>query len=147
MARPSPWQLVKENYPFTLEVPPRYGDLDPMGHINNVAIASMFETGRVAFHQQLHAHPRELGVRWLVAAVRINYIQEMHHPHPVTIACGLRSIGNTSWIIQGAAFQDGECCAAGETVMVAKGSMERGPINDELRARMAPYFVKTEEIA
>lgn len=145
MARPSPWHLLQETYPYSLEVPPRYGDLDPMGHINNVAIASMFETGRVSFHNQLDAHPRDLGVRWLVAAVSLNYLQEMHAPHSVTIASGLLRIGNSSWTILSAAFQDGECCSTCETVMVAKGSHDRGPIGDELRARMGPFFVKAPE--
>ncbi len=141
MARPSPWQLKRETYPYSVDVPPRYADLDVMGHINNVAIASMFETGRVNFHHQLHAHPREQGVRWLVAAVAINYLQEMHMPHPVTIASGLRHIGNKSWTIHSAAFQNGECCATCETVMVAQGGEERGVINDELRTAMQPFFV------
>ncbi|HEX7853924.1 MAG TPA: acyl-CoA thioesterase [Sphingobium sp.] len=145
MARPSSWQLLRDSYPYYVEVPPRYADLDPMGHINNVAIASMFETGRVSFHHQLQAHPRELGVRWLVAAVSINYLEEMHAPHPVTIASGLRRIGNTSWTILSAAFQEGECCSTCETVMVAKGAPDSGPIGEELRARMAPFFVKVPE--
>lgn len=145
MARPSPWQLLPETYPYSIEVPPRFADLDPMGHINNVAIASIFETGRIHFHYQLHAHPRDLGVRWLVAAVAMNYLQEMHAPHPVTVLSGLLRIGNTSWTILSAAFQGGECCSTCETVMVAQGSLENGPISEELRARMAPFFVKVPE--
>lgn len=47
MARPSPWQRIRGNYPYSLEVPPRYSDLDVLGHVNNVAIAGMFETGRI----------------------------------------------------------------------------------------------------
>ncbi len=141
MARPSPWQLVRDIYPYSVELTPRYADLDPMGHINNVAIASMFETGRVCFHHGLDTHPREQGVRWLVAAVAINYLEEMHMPEVVTIASGLRHIGNRSWAILSAAFQDGECRATCETTMVAQGGEERGVISDELRVRMRPFFV------
>ncbi|MFT3968500.1 MAG: thioesterase, partial [Sphingobium sp.] len=94
---------------------------------------------------QLQAHPRELGVRWLVAAVNLTYMQEMHAPGSVLIASGLRRIGNTSWTILSAAFQNDECCSTCETVMVAQGSLDRGPIGEELRARMAPFFVKVPE--
>lgn len=142
MARPAPWQLLRETYPYSIEVPPRFADLDPMGHINNVAIASMFETGRVMFHHQLNTHPREMGVRWLVAAVNLSFVQEMHAPHSVAICSGLRRIGNSSWTILSAAFQQDECCAVCETVMVAKGASDRGLIDDELRARMQPFYVK-----
>lgn len=142
MARPSPWQLEPSIYPYSIEVPPRYSDLDPMGHINNVAIAGMFETARIGFHHQLSAHPRELGVRWLVAAVSLNYLEEMHFPQPVTIASGFSALGNSSWTILSAAFQDGACCATCETVMVMHGPQGRRRITDELREQMLPHFVK-----
>jgi acyl-CoA thioester hydrolase len=142
MSRPSPWQLLRDTYPYSVDVPPRYADLDVMGHINNVAIAAMFETGRISFHHQLQAHPREQGVRWLVAGVGINYLAEMHMPCAVTIASGLKRIGNTSWTILSAAFQEEECRATCETVMVAQGAEARGSIGEELRAHMAPFFIK-----
>lgn len=31
----------------------RFGDLDPMGHVNNVDFLRFFETARIAFHRQL----------------------------------------------------------------------------------------------
>lgn len=142
MARPLSWQMLSETYPYSVDVPPRYSDLDPMGHINNVSIAGMFETGRIGFHRQLDARPSELRVRWLVAAVSVNYVEEMHFPHVVSIASGLLRIGTTSWTILSAAFQDGVCCSTCETVMVAQGSEGRNVIGEELRAGMAPYFVK-----
>ncbi|MET0238506.1 MAG: acyl-CoA thioesterase [Sphingobium sp.] len=147
MARPAPWQLLEETYPYRIEVPPRYADLDPMGHINNVAIASMFETGRIAFHHQLQAHPKELGVRWLVAAVNLNYLREMHAPCGVSIASGLHRLGNRSWTILSAAFQEGDCCATCETVMVMEAAPGRGFIGETLRRRMSPFFVKEPEAA
>lgn len=142
MAKPSPAQRDPRNYPYSVEVPPRYGDLDPMGHVNNVAIAGMFETGRILFHRSLRAHPSDQGLRWLVAATNLNFLDEMHFPHPVTIASGFLRVGNTSWTIASAAFQDGECYATCETVIVMQGPEGRRGITDEMRERMAPYFVR-----
>ena len=130
-----------------LEVPPRYSDLDPMGHLNNVAIAGMFETGRVGFHHQLTARPAELGVRWLVAAITLNYIEEMQFPHPVVIASGFSGVGNSSWTILSAAFQDGRCCATCETVIVMQGPQGRRRITEELRAQMTPFWVREAQTA
>lgn len=142
MARPLSWQLDIAAYPFSVAVPPRYSDLDPMHHINNVAIAGMFETGRIAFHHQLSAHPSEMRVRWLVAAVSINYLEEMHFPHDVTIASGFLRVGKTSWTVLSAAFQDGIAHATCETVVVAQGPEGRRSITEQVRAEMAPFFVK-----
>lgn len=142
MARPSPSQLVRGNYPYMLEVSSRYSDLDPLGHINNVAIAGIFETGRIGFHHQLSAHPSELGVRWLVAAISLNYLEEMLFPCPVLIASGFSGVGTSSWTIQSAAFQEGRCCATCETVIVMHGPEGRRRITEELRAQMAPFWVR-----
>lgn len=113
-----------------------------MGHINNAAIVSMFETGRTLFHRHLSQHPREMGVRWLVAAVSANFVQEMHFPTPVEVAVGFGGFGRTSWTLLQAAFQDGECCATCETVIVAQGPDGRRQVGEELRARMADQMVR-----
>lgn len=125
MARPEPWQLDTASYPVHIDVPTRFGDLDPLGHVNNVAIASMFETGRIHFHRRLGRHPREEGARWLVAALSCNFLAEAHFPESITIATGFARIGSTSWTLLAAAFQDGHCVATCETVMVAQGPAAR----------------------
>lgn len=142
MAKPTPAQRDLQNYPFSIEVDSRYGDLDTMGHINNVAIAGLFETGRIHFHRSLRSHPSDLGLRWLVAATALNFLTEMHFPDPVTIASGFCRVGNTSWTIASAAFQDGECCATCETVIVMQGPEGRRNITQDMRDRMAPFFVR-----
>lgn len=142
MARPAPWQLSLDVYPFTIELQTRYSDLDVMGHVNNVAIAGLFETARISMHHRLCAHPREHGVRWLVAAVNLNYMAEMHFPAPVTIGCGFHALGNSSWTILSAAFQDGECTATCETVIVTHGPDGRRRIPDAVRADMQPWLIK-----
>ncbi len=148
MARPAPWQLDVNNYPFLVDVPPRYGDLDTMGHVNNVAIASIFETARIAFHHKLGTHPREQGVRWLVAAVNMAFVDEMHLGHMITVGCGFGPLGNSSWRILAAAFQGGQCCATNETVMVVHGPRGRRQITEAQRLEMAPWQVhRAEEIA
>lgn len=142
MARPSPAQRDPDNYPHSLEVQSRYSDVDSMGHINNVAIAGLFETARIHFHRSLRSHPSDRGLRWLVAATSLNYLAEMHFPDPVTITSGFIRVGNTSWTIASAAFQDGECCATCESVIVMQGPEGRRQITEDMRERMAPFFVR-----
>jgi acyl-CoA thioester hydrolase len=81
----------------------------------------MFETGRIHFHRRLGRHPRDEGVRWLVAAITLNYLAEGHFPEPITIATGFSRVGNTSWTLHSAAFQEKKCIATCETVLVAQG--------------------------
>ncbi|MFC4292935.1 acyl-CoA thioesterase [Sphingorhabdus arenilitoris] len=133
MARPEPWQLLPESYPFSHLTETRFADLDLLGHINNVSMAGLFEHGRGMFNHSIAAQRRTEGQRWLIAAVDINYIAEAHFPQPVRIASGISRIGNSSWDIASAAFQDGECKATCLTTIVLTEASGSVPISDDLR--------------
>ncbi|MEO8723613.1 MAG: acyl-CoA thioesterase [Sphingobium sp.] len=136
MAKPELWRLDASTYRVSHVVPTRYQDLDPMGHINNVAMAGMFETARVHFHHHLGRHPADQGVRWLVAAVELKYVLESHFPHDVTVHSAVGAIGNSSWTLISAAFQNDECVATCDTVMAVQGPRGARIIDDEMRATM-----------
>lgn len=142
MARPENWRLHIENYPFQVSICTRYQDLDVMGHVNNVAMAAMFETGRIHFHHVLGQHPKDKGVRWLVASVNLAYVHEAHFPDDIVIASGIGHIGNTSWHIFSAAFQNGKCVATCDSVMVSHGPEGRRTIDSEVRDRMEAHFAR-----
>ncbi|MGD9812735.1 MAG: acyl-CoA thioesterase [Sphingobium sp.] len=120
----------------------RYQDLDPLSHINNVAMAGMFETARIHFHHLFGRHPADLGVRWLVAAVNLNYVEEAHFPHDLVICSGIGRIGNSSWNLLSAAFQQGTCVATCDTVMVATGPKGIRNIDADIRQIMENYAAK-----
>ncbi len=137
MAKPEPWRLAPDRYPFTMTLQTRYQDLDIMGHINNVALAGIFETARVHFHRHLGRHPHDSGVRWLIAAVDLNYVRESHFSHDILVGCAIGRVGNTSWQVMSAAFQDDACVATCDTVVVTHGPEGRRRVDDFLRTAMA----------
>jgi acyl-CoA thioester hydrolase len=53
MPRPDPTRLTPSAYPHSETIQTRFQDLDPLGHINNVAMAALFESGRVRFNQAM----------------------------------------------------------------------------------------------
>jgi len=144
MAKPESWRLDRSNYPFETLVSTRFQDLDTMGHINNVAMAGLFETGRVHFHHHIGRHPHDQGVRWLIAAVNLSYLREAHFPHDIAIFSGLGRIGNSSWTVLSAAFQEGHCVATCDTVVVTQGPDGRRHITDAVRDALAPFLVSGE---
>lgn len=145
MAKPPVWRQNKEAYPFIIQVDTRYGDLDIMGHINNVAMASIFESARIQFHRHLGRHPQDLGVRWLVAALELNYLRESHYPAPVSVACAIGAIGNTSWTVMSAAFQHDECVATCDAVIAMQGPEGRRRVSDDLRGVFKDNFIRQPE--
>lgn len=136
MAKPEAWRLEADNYATSMIIPPRYSDLDSLGHINNVALGAIFENARVHFHHLLGRHPADMGVRWLVAAVDLKYVAEAHFPYDVTVCSGIGHIGNSSWTLYSAAFQQGECVATCDTVMVLQGPKGARVIDADVRAVM-----------
>jgi len=47
--RPEPFRLERSVYPYFRRVIARFSDMDSEGHLNNVALASFYEDGRVSF--------------------------------------------------------------------------------------------------
>ena len=53
MGKPESWRLIPASYPILLDVQTRFQDLDPNGHLNNVAFAALFEHGRVRLNRDV----------------------------------------------------------------------------------------------
>ena len=141
MTRFDPARLDVANYPYATSVETRFQDLDPLGHINNVAMAALFENGRVRFNRELlvERKRRVAGERWLIARVEVNYLAEGHFPDPITVTSGIGRIGTSSWDIVSAAYQNGKCIGLCDTTIVKTNADGATPIGDEFRAELEGY--------
>jgi len=140
MARPEPWRLDRATYPHHDLIQTRFQDLDVLGHINNVAMAGLFESARVRFNRAMalsgwHGH------RWLVANININYLAEGHFPGDVEISTGISDIGTRSWHILAAAFQDDDCIATCDAVLVMSGGGGATALPEDFRAGLERHKV------
>ena len=139
MSRFAPARLSPDAYPHHVPVETRFQDLDPLGHINNVAMAALFEQARVRFNRQhllpfgRHEQPH---VRWLVARVDVNYLAEAHFPDPVDMASGIGRVGGSSWTMLSAGFQQGRCVALCDTVIVYTANGAPAALPDALRSTL-----------
>jgi len=98
----------------------RFADLDVLGHVNNVAYMVYFETGRVAFLEQLGRPPRdrEHGPTFVLAHIAADYIEELYYPGTVDIGTAVRHVGNSSFHLGHGIFLGGECKAIATSVIV-----------------------------
>jgi len=133
MSRPEPWQTNPDSYPFSHRTETRFADVDLLGHINNVAMAGLFEHGRGLFNHSMAVQRRTEEQRWLIARVELNYLAEAHFPEHVFIASGISRIGTSSWDIASAAFQNDECKAVCITTIVLTDKQGATPIGEDLR--------------
>ena len=143
MAKPEGWRLNLAAYPIILESDTRFQDMDINGHLNNVAFASLFENARVQLHHK--ARPwadRPDNERTMVASVEINYLREGNFPDPVTIGSGVGRIGNSSWSVVQAMFQNGLCIGTCDSVIVCRTDNEAKPLRAELVVELEEMIAK-----
>ena len=116
----------------------RFGDLDVLGHVNNVAYMVFFETGRVAFLEQLGIPPRdrEHGPVFVLAHIGADYIEELYYPGTVDIGTAVRHVGRSSFHLGHAIFAGGICKAIATSVIVqVQGRpLHAVPLSDEQKA-------------
>lgn len=140
--RHDPRRLDPAAYPWTVEVATRFGDMDLNAHLNNVAVARLYEEGRVRFNWHLRAaHP--IGrPRFVVARIAIDYLDEGRYPAPVTVGFAALSLGNTSYVAALAVFQAGACFGVCDTVMVHRGDAGPAPLPPALRSALGDYGLR-----
>jgi acyl-CoA thioester hydrolase len=137
MTRPAPWRLDPTAYPVVEDFGTRYQDLDPNGHLNNVAFAALFENARVQINRATRPWgDRPSSERTMVASVAIAYLREGSFPEPVTVCSGIGRIGTSSWTIEQAMFQAGHCIATCDTVVVCRTDDQAKPLRAEVRAEL-----------
>lgn len=127
MPRPEAWRLDPAAYPHSEAIQTRFADLDVLGHINNVAMAGLFEAGRARFLRATGMfEAREHRV--MLVAVEINYLAEGSFPEDVQVATGVSHIGNRSWTLQSACFQKGRCIATCDATAAIDGPAIPAPL-------------------
>lgn len=145
--RPEAYELEIKNFPFTVELSTRFGDTDVLGHINNVAIAGLFEESRVKFgmfsRNSAFEEMSSFGAV-VTASVIINYLGEVFYPDPVTIAVGVDKIGKSSHTLSCLMIQNSKPVAHNRTVLVQFSDNGSTVLPQELVDMLEKFSVKKE---
>lgn len=131
--RHDPARLELARYPWAVEIPTRFGDLDPLGHLNNVAVAGLYEDARVRFNTIFDLSTHRGAGRTVVGKVALHYLAEGRYPAPVVCAAAVLHVGNSSWEVGLALFQNGVCIGLCETVLVHTEDGRPARLPDALR--------------
>jgi len=143
LPRPTPDLLDPARYRHRTQITSRFADLDPNDHVNNVAIAAMFEDARVRFNHAMGMKPDRSpgGRRFMVAAVEINYLAQAHFPDPLECVTAPIGTGSTSWRLLQVLMQNGVAVATAQSVLVSIIDDRPAPLGDELIAALAPWML------
>jgi acyl-CoA thioester hydrolase len=119
----------------------RYADTDKLGHVNNAAFSTFFETGRVELLHDPRAPLNAAGCGFVIARVAIDFAAEILWPGEVEIGTRVAAIGRSSIRLEQALFQDGRHVASAESVIVHidLGDRKSRPLPPEAVAALDAY--------
>jgi acyl-CoA thioester hydrolase len=105
---------------FSITITPRFGDADGLRHINNVVLASWFETGRNdifrIFNPGMDLNPAAWDL--ILAHADYDFVDQLFLYPEVEIRTGVEKIGSKSFTIYHEARQEGRVCVTGHVVIV-----------------------------
>ena len=141
-----PERLLLAAYPYSTELDTRFGDMDVQGHLNNVALAGLYEEARVRFvSSRAKLHLRPDGQRPVLAEATLRYLAEGRYPGRLVAAAGVLRIGRSSYVIGQAMFQGETCIGTADIVIVWTADGRPAPIPDDLRAALKGALIATNE--
>jgi acyl-CoA thioester hydrolase len=99
-----------------------WGEMDALGHVNNIRFIAWFETARIALFEQLGMRTRQGDpVGPLLARVECDYLEPVVYPARITVGIRAERIGNTSLTLAHQAWYAGtpeRVVARGRSVVV-----------------------------
>ena len=131
--KPEPFRLHRAAYPYFRRVIARFSDMDSERHLNNVALASFYEDGRVSFLHGLAGGELRKSFRFVIANISISYLAEAHYPGDYDIGLGVSRFGNKSFDIGCGLFIGDKCVGVCDTTQVVIGDVGPIPIPSALR--------------
>lgn len=126
----------------------QWGDMDALGHVNNVVYIRYFETARVNFMEQSDLFSELLGddITIVLARIECNFVQELKYPGEIKLMARIKSIGNSSMVVEHMVVGiDGKIYAFGDGTIVCtrtrKGDsghtkMEKVSVPVEIRRKL-----------
>jgi len=141
-ARPDVALSQQDRYPVWHEIPTRDGDLDPLGHVNNVAITRLYEEARVLFEQTLRQRHTFRPASGVLVQLNVHYLGAARYPEPVRIGCGIKRLGRASYTVAQAMYQDGQCVGVSDATVAHVRADGTGPLPDDFRSALETALLR-----
>jgi acyl-CoA thioester hydrolase len=114
----------------------RNADTDQFHHVNNAAIASFLEAGRIELFSDRVVAAAMAGANIVVGQLLITFHAELFYPGAVDIGSTVSRIGRTSFDVQQGVFHGQICVATGTASCVLMRSGKPAPVPDPVRAHL-----------
>ena len=111
----------RADFPFWWPVTVRWGDMDAMGHVNNMMYLQYLESARVGFFEAIGWGGRIVNGRKqgpVVVSQTFNYRRQVVYPHELEVGVCCPEIRNRSFILAYGVFRKGTDILVGDGITV-----------------------------
>ena len=120
---------------FTKIIEPRFSETDALGHINNNVYSVWFEVARrdifKAFNPNFSIDKLDL----IMAHISCDFLNEVFYGKDVVIKTAISKIGNSSFDVTQALYQENKLCTLGKAVVVHYDHNEKKSLKLEAEKR------------
>jgi acyl-CoA thioester hydrolase len=103
---------------FSCNIQPRFLETDALGHINNNTYGNWFEAARDVIFRIFIPNLDPKSWNLIVAHTSFDFLQEVNYGKEVVVKTAIEKIGNSSFTIIHAIYQDGKLCTSGKCIMI-----------------------------
>ena len=134
---------VRANFHFWWPVTVRWGDMDAMGHVNNIVYFQYVESARVGYCESWGWKSRDMSSARqgpVVVSQTFNYRRQLHYPAEVEVGLECTEVRHRSFVLSFAIFRkgseeiigDGTCAVAWMDYAVGKAVEIPAAVRDRL---------------
>lgn len=127
-----------DDWPVSLNIDVRWGELDALGHVNNTVYFRWFEDVRIRIFQNLEISMDTNGVGPILASTTCDFGHPVTFPASLDVSGRIASIGTTSFVMEYIVHDASRVYAQGRGVIVMLDykSGEKVKHGEELRRRL-----------
>ncbi|MDH5560407.1 MAG: acyl-CoA thioesterase [Deltaproteobacteria bacterium] len=99
-------QDILSQYPFYKEIDISWGEMDAMGHINNIYYFRYFESARIAYGEKINLwdHMKKTGIGPILKEIRCRYKIPLVFPDKIYSLARVTEVGEDFFVMEHAVY-------------------------------------------
>ncbi|HEX8634150.1 MAG TPA: thioesterase family protein [Pyrinomonadaceae bacterium] len=129
-------------YPVVIELPVAWGEMDALGHVNNIVYFRYFESARMAYFTRLDIwdYMKETGIGPILATTACKFKLPLVYPDTVSVATKITGVEADRFVMKYVVVSHARAKAAaeGEGLIVAYDyrALRKATLPDEIKRRI-----------
>lgn len=135
-------QELLETFPVVIQIPVAWGEMDSLGHVNNIVYFRYFESVRIAYFDRLDFwdYMDETGLGPILASTQCRFRMPLTYPDTVSVGTRIAEIEDDRFLMKYAtvSHQHEKVAAEGEGMIVSYDYREqkKSPLPEEIKRRI-----------